>query len=164
MNTVKSTMLLPKAALLGLFEERGRMMKFEGGLTLDLYKKELVMVSLDLKANSDNYQMTLLTDYVAADEFINQYQLKRLDQIWQMDSGNIWMRYLAGQACVCMEIFELEAEICFRLVNGITIVYCRELHFYDEVYSTLSMVPQFEKYAVENRSKLDFAVERRWKW
>jgi len=164
MHTIKKTTLLPKTALLDLFEQQGRSIKFQTGLALDLYKKDQVMAGLGLKANDDWYQITLLTDYVAADQFITHYQLKSPEEIWQIDSGGLWLRYLSGNACVCMEIFELEAEICFRLVNGMTMVYSRDLHYYDEVYSTLSMVHQFEKYAEENRNRLESATERRWKW
>jgi hypothetical protein len=164
MNTIKNTTLLPKTVLLDLFEQRGRSIKFEGGLVLDLYKKDQVMAGLGLKVDNDHYLVTLITDYLAADQFIAHYQLKSPEEIWQIDSGGLWLRYLSGNACVCMEIFELEAEICFRLVNGMTMVYCRELHYYDEIYATLSIVHQFEKYAEKNRNRLEFATERRWKW
>ncbi|MET4546273.1 hypothetical protein ABIE26_003600 [Pedobacter africanus] len=155
--------LLPKIVLLDLFEQHGRSVKFKDGLSLDLYKDQ-VMISLDMKEVEGEYKFTILTDYLAADQFIGRYELKTIEGIEQINSAAVWLTYLAGNACLCMEIFELEAEFCFRLVNGITMVYSRELHYYDEVYKILSMVPHFEKYAEENRGRLEFATERRWKW
>lgn len=161
-EVLKDLPLVNKDALLDLFEQYGRSVKFQDGRSLDLYKNQ-VMISLELKVE-DRYKFSMLTDYVAVDPFIVQYQLKSLEEIHQINSGALWLTYLAGNACVCMELFELEAEFCFRLVNGITIVYSRELHYYDEVYKTLGTLNHFEKYAEENRSRLEFASERRWKW
>lgn len=73
----------------------------------------------------------------------------------------LWLRYLAGDGFVCCDIDDIDAELCFRIVKSVTMVYSADLSFYQEIPHVLSMTHQFADYIAYNMSRFGVAAAMR---
>ncbi|MCW3090486.1 MAG: hypothetical protein JWP81_1555 [Ferruginibacter sp.] len=96
-------------------------------------------------------------------EFIEQFKLKAIEEINNLDYTSSWMRYLNGEAEINVIPFELEATLGFKIVKRKTIVFSLDLHFYDEVYEHLTLPEDFEKYISLHENRLGIAQQNRYK-
>ena len=107
--------------------------------------------------------INISTEGDSPEDFIQQFKITTTNDIDVLDYTNSWMRYLNGEAEIAVSPFELEAELRFKIINRKTIIFSLELHFYDEVYEHLTMPADFKKYVAEHETRLNAAVENRYK-
>lgn len=96
-------------------------------------------------------------------EFIQNFKLKKLEEINHLDYTSSWMRYLNGEAEINITPLELEATLGFKIVKTKTIICSLDLHFYDEVYEHLMMPEDFENYITSHENRLYTAQQNRYK-
>lgn len=103
----------------------------------------------------------LLTDYNNLEQLVQVHGLCKPDDIHSVTPSDLWVRYLGGDGYVCVDIEGLDAELCFRIVKSITMVYSADLSFFQEIPHVLSMTHQFEKYVMENMPRFMVAAGMR---
>ncbi len=101
------------------------------------------------------YEMTIDTEGDSEWDFIEGFKLESLEKITQLSAQHSWMRYLNGQAEITLSLIPFEFDLSFRICNYKTMIYCARLHFYDEVYTHLTVTEDFEAYVNE---RLDFLM------
>nr|MBI1228539.1 hypothetical protein [Cytophagales bacterium] len=112
-----------------------------------------------------DFSFCLFSEDESLDEFIEGYRIKSTDDFEELGYKNIWIRYLNREAD--MEVTELEIEempINFRLHKMRTLVFCTAAHYYDEVYTHLTLPEDFIRYFFENQDKLQVAFSNRYKF
>ena len=115
--------------------------------------------------NNTGFRAELHTDKINLLDFIANHTINDLRKLNGMKGSDLWYYFVKGQAHIGIQSFELDdAEICFRIIDEMTMVYSRDLHFFDEVYEPLTMLEHFEEYLQRNSRMIGFAMERRWKW
>ncbi len=159
---MKRISLLPAHEVIPFFEQNTKLLDNKQKVRLELHSPETVKAVYRLKTDKrKKYTLDLLADYQDIDTFIVANQVQSFREINQVSKAELWMRYLCGNGYVCCEMESLQAELCFRIVKNVTIVYSLRLHFYDEVYRTLSMTALFEEYINNNWEMLHELAEMR---
>lgn len=112
-----------------------------------------------------DFSFCLFSEDESLDEFIEGYRIKNMDDFEELGYENIWIRYLNREAD--MEVTELEIEempINFRLHKMRTLVFSITSHYYDEVYTHLTLPEDFIRYFHENQKKLQVAFANRYRF
>jgi len=112
-----------------------------------------------------DFSFCLFSENESLGEFIEGYRIKSTDDFEELGYKNIWIRYLNREAD--MEVTELEIEempINFRLHKMRTLVFSITSHYYDEVYTHLTLPEDFIGYFFENQDKLQVAFSNRYKF
>ncbi|HSI75962.1 MAG TPA: hypothetical protein VK957_08700, partial [Lunatimonas sp.] len=112
-----------------------------------------------------DFSFCLFSEDESLEEFFEGYRIKNSDDFEELGYKNIWIRYLNREAD--MEVTELEIEetpINFRLHKMRTLVFCKAAHYYDEVYTHLTLPEDFIRYFHENQKKLQVAIGNRYRF
>lgn len=112
-----------------------------------------------------DFSFCLFSEDESLDGFIEGYRIKNTDDFEELGYKNIWIRYLNREAD--MEVTELEIEempINFRLHKMRTLVFSITSHYYDEVYTHLTLPEDFIRYFHENQKTLQVAFANRYKF
>lgn len=150
--------------VLKYFEERNNRFRNSKGMELGLTAYKAIWTHYNLSNfNHGPIATDISTEEDGIDEFIAGFKLKAPEDIDNLEYTHSWMRYLNGYAEIDITPMELEATITFRIMHRRTMVYSRELHFYDEVYEHLTMHEDFENYLLSRERKLNLAAENRYK-
>src|SRR5690554_2034244 len=134
------------------------------GLSVHLIGK---WISTEYKYEVEEFDFSfcLFTEEESLYEFIEGYRIKNSEDFEELGYKDIWIRYLNREAD--MEVTELEIEetpINFRLHKMRTLVFCKALHYYDEVNTHLTSPEDFIHYFYENQNKLQVAIANRFKY
>lgn len=131
-------------------------------LKLELVHESSIIVSSGLSfEHGKGYKGELRADPVPFENFTEAYNLKNLKRFETMEQGNLWIRYIIGKAAVSYKVPELQATVCFRIVNSKTIIYSKELCFYDESETLFTMEKAFEQYLKDNMARLGWLAARK---
>lgn len=107
--------------------------------------------------------ISISTEEDSITDFIEQFRLKSVEGLTDLDYNSAWIRYLNGNAEISVNPLELEATLTFRIVKRKTIIYSLDLHYYDEVYEHVTLVEDFEKYISTYENRLQLAAQNRYK-
>lgn len=97
-------------------------------------------------------------------DFLNGFRIEKIKDIDELSYNNSWMRYLNSDAEIIVSPLELQASLSFKIFREKTTIYSMELHFYDEIYTHLTLPEDFEKYINHNESNLFIACENRYRY
>jgi hypothetical protein len=112
-----------------------------------------------------DFSFCIFSEDESLDEFNEGYRIENIDDFEELGYKNIWIRYLNREAD--MEVTELEFEempINFRLHKMRTLVFSTAAHYYDEVYTHLTLPEDFIRYFNENHKKLQVAFANRYRF
>lgn len=112
----------------------------------------------DTEIDEDSIQMSIHTEGDSEFDFIHYFNIKKPDDITNLSYTHSWMRYLNSQAEIVLEVFILEADLHFRIINYKTIIFSSSLHFYDEVHEHLTLREDFERYVRDRERTLQIAL------
>ena len=160
MKIVKNTSdLLPVEELAAWFTAKDQDMSTKQQIFFELHTTGQVIATYYLTYNDKkDLGIDLIVDYDSLEQLIQVHGIKRPEDLDRISLGDLWLRYLGGDGYVCADVYELEAELCFRIVKSITMVYSADLSFYQEIPHALSMTQQFERYITENMQRFGVAV------
>lgn len=138
----------------GSFETRYgvrlKMSKDEDSFYTKHQMPELIGMSVNLR---------LVIDVDSVHSFIDGFKLQHIQDIDRISYNYLWMRYLNGGGVFYAKHHEMKYEIGFRLISYKTIVFCKELHFYDEVNKHLTMPDEVEEWMEKNKRLVERVVE-----
>ncbi|WP_316812850.1 hypothetical protein [Pedobacter heparinus] len=155
----QNTGLLPAEELNAFFTFSGLPIKTKEEIYFELHETCQVTATYNLSFDEKKgINIDLIADYNNIEQLIADHQLKACEELNKITLANLWLRYLRGNGYVCADIEELDAEICFRIVKSITMVYSADLSFYQEIIHAMSMTHQFQKYIDENMHSFGVAV------
>lgn len=140
----------------------------EAGMEITSYEEWGIGSSLKFYEGDDNLsgpvEMSIHTSEESPDDFISGFELKDIEDVHKLEYLHSWRRYLNGYAEIALEHHLIEASLTFRLYKSRTLVTSVEMHFYDEVYSHLTMPEEFLDYLVKRERSLQTANEYRYKY
>lgn len=163
MKTVKTTNnLMPADELTLAFIQNDWTINTGQKIAFDFFLTGQVIATLNLMQDKKRgINIDLIVDYATVDALIKAQQIKTVKDLDLVTSADLWLRYLIGDGYVCADLQHIEAEVCFRIVKSITMVYSADLSFYEEIIHALSMAEQFEDYIVLNMQRLVTAAKMR---
>lgn len=146
------------------FNSRNNRFKNSAGMELGLVDGNVIwtyfsLINHDYGPNA----ICISTEGDGPYDFISGFNLKKAEDIDHLDYNSSWIRYLNRAAEISVTPWDLEATLNFRICNRKTMIFSRELHFYDEVYEHLTMPEDFEEYISSNENRLDLAAQNRYK-
>ena len=150
--------------ILTYFESKNNRFKNSAGMELGLSDGNVIwtyfsLVNHDYGPNA----VYISTEGDSVNEFISGFDLKKVKDIDRLDYNSSWIRYLNSGAEIGVTPWDLEATLNFRICNRKTMIFSRELHYYDEVYEHLTIPEDFEGYIVSNENRLYLAGQNRYK-
>lgn len=138
------------------------------GMEIAFYEESGIGSSLKFYEEEENLsgpvEMSIHTSEESLDDFISGYELKDIGDMYMLDYGHSWRRYLNGYAEIAVEHQIIEASLIFRLYKSRTLVTSLEMHFYDEVSGHLTMPEEFLDYLVKHERSLQAANEYMYKY
>lgn len=162
MKIVNTKPLLKVEELEAFLVYAGLPVKINQEIFFELHETGQVIATYTLSFDPDkDINIDLVVDYDDAGQLIKAHGLTTVEGLNKITLADLWLRYLAGNGYVCTDLAELDAEICFRIVKRITMVYSADLSFYQEIPHALSMTYQFEKYIDENMYRFEVAAGMR---
>ena len=150
--------------LITFFEKRNNRFQNSGGMEFGKADGNVLWTFLSLSNHKYGPNaFDISTEGDRADEFIAGFKLNKIEDIDHLGYTESWMRYLNGEAEICITPLELEATLKFKISKRKTIIFSLELHFYDEVYEQLTTPEDFERYISCHENRLALAGENRHK-
>jgi hypothetical protein len=158
----QNTGLLPAEELDAFFTFSSLPIKTKQDIYFELHETGQVTATYNLSLDEvKGINIDLLADYDSLEQLIKVHNIKACEELNKITVADLWLRYLRGDGYVCADIEELDAEVCFRIVKGITMVYSADLSFYQEIIHVMSMKHQFERYIDENMHRFEVAAAMR---
>ena len=150
--------------VLTYFKNRNNRFKNSAGMELGLADGNVIWTYFSLiNHNYGPNAVEISTEGDGVYEFISGFDLKKVEDIDRLDYNSSWIRYLNSAAEIGVTPWHIEATLNFRICNRKTMIFSRELHFYDEVYEHLTIPEDFEGYIASNENRLDLAAQNRYK-
>jgi hypothetical protein len=142
-----TTGLMPVDELTVLFGQNYWVIETKQKISFELQMSGQVIATFTLKSNQQKgINIDLIVDYKDLESFIRAHKIKSVKDFELINSSNLWLRYLAGDGFVVCDIDSIDAEVCFRIVKSVTMVYSSDLSFYQEIAHAMSMTEQFAAY------------------
>ncbi|MBB5438813.1 hypothetical protein HDC92_002494 [Pedobacter sp. AK017] len=155
----ENTDILPAKELDDFFAVAGMHIKTKEEVYLELHETGQVIATCPLSFDEKKgISIDLLADYDNVEQLIKVHGIKRTEDLNRITQSDLWLRYLGGNGYVAADINELDAELCFRIVKSVTMVYSADMNFYQEIIHVMSMKHQFERYIDENMHRFAVAV------
>jgi hypothetical protein len=152
----------PFEELQELFFREGISIKTKQNISFELQPTRQLIGVFNLKSiAAQGINIDLITDYHTLEHMIEAHGLKNAEDIYRITVSDLWARYLQGNGYVAVDIEGIDAEVCFRIVKSITIVYSGDLSFYQEVPRAMTMGHQFERFILENMHRFVVAAGMR---
>jgi hypothetical protein len=149
--------LITEELLKAHFKQHGDFMMMKNGMEITLEKNGKVLVTRPLTKDNRLVALDLMSDYKDLNSFIHLTQIQSIEDLNKIGTACCWGQYLQGQGYVSAIIFYYNnIFVNFRVGGGVTEVFSLDLHFYDEVEHTLSMVDQFNTYIDKQWPKKGF--------
>lgn len=163
MKIVKNTRpLLSTEELTAHFIQEGLHLKTEREIYFELHETGQIIATYHLSFDeATGISIDLLADYDNVEQLIKAHEITDVKELNGIMLGDIWLRYLHGDGYVCCDIDDINAELCFRIVKRITMVYSADLNFYQEIPKAMSMTQQFAKYIDANMHRFAVAAAMR---
>ena len=149
--------------ILTYFESKNNRFKNSAGMELGLSDGNVIWTYFSLVNHDGLNAVYISTEGDSMNEFISGFDLKKVKDIDRLDYNSSWIRYLNSGAEIGVTPWDLEATINFRICNRKTMIFSRELHYYDKVYEHLTIPEDFEGYIVSNENRLHLAGQNRYK-
>jgi hypothetical protein len=145
-----------------LFSREGISIKTKQKISFELQPNRQLIGVFNLKnIAAQGINIDLITEYDSLNHLIEVHGLKNAEEIHRITVSDLWVRYLQGNGYVAVDIEGIDAEVCFRIVKSITMVYSGDLSFYQEVPRAMTMTQQFERFIMENMHRFVVAAEMR---
>jgi hypothetical protein len=117
-----------------LFSREGISIKTKQKISFELQPTRQLIGVFNLKSiPAQGINIDLITDYNSLEHLIEAHDLKNAEEIYRITVSDLWVRYLQGNGYVAVDIEGIDAEVCFRIVKSITMIYSGDLSFYQEV-------------------------------
>jgi len=146
------------------FSKQGRIFTTNNGLTIGQMDNG-VYSSYKFSYEEIGYDFELFTEVDNLHEFIDHYRLNKLEDIKEFGYREIWIRYLNTEAEMQVTQADMEeGPLTFRLHKHKTMIYSRELHFYDEVNKHLTLAEDFIEYFFDNEKKVQVALKNMYRY
>jgi hypothetical protein len=145
-----------------LFSRVGISIKTKQKISFELQPTRQLIGVFNLKRiAAQGINIDLITDYNSVEHLIEVHDLKNAEEIQRITVSDLWVRYLQGNGYVAVDIEGIDAEVCFRIVKSITMIYSGDLSFYQEVPRAMTMTHQFERFVLENMHRFVVAAGMR---
>jgi|GEM_PF-3343006 len=145
-----------------LFSREGLSIETKQKISFELQSTRQLIGVFNLKnIAAQGINIDLITDYNSLEQLIEAHDLKNTEDIHRITVSDLWVRYLQGNGYVAVDIEGIDAEVCFRIVKSITMIYSGDLSFYQEVPRAMTMTQQFERFVFENMHRFVVAAEMR---
>jgi len=157
--------LLSKRNLDNYFANRNNPFANSKGMQISWHDEWGVHTSFPLPlddARQASYELHIVTSE-GLDDFIENFIVKSIEDINQLDYDKSQVRYLNGNAEILVTSMELEASFSFRIYKSLTTVASIDLHFYDECYRHLTTPNDFFQYFSNNEHRLHAAAANRYR-
>ncbi len=151
-------------ALQEYLSKQSKVFTTSNGLTIGQLE-EGIYSSYKYSDEEIGFEYELFTDFDGFCEFIEHYRLESLGKIKELGYRDIWIRYLNRESEIQVTQSDMqEGPLTFRLYKSKTMIYSRELHFYDEVNRHLTIPEDFFDYFLHNEKKLQVAMGNMYRY
>lgn len=151
-----------------IFEKNQFYFKNNKGLEFG-YTEEEILVTIEL-LNEDEMEkkiaIVIHSVHFDFEDFVLDYDIDRPESIGEIGPDDMKELYLQGLATVSCWLYEFMydesvLELCFEYRQKKTIVYSRDLHYYDEISVPLYELQHFLDYIGQHKKRLAWLVKNR---
>ena len=153
---MNENLVLTPANLASYFETKGNEYTNSHGIQIEITDEVCVNFQLWAKGPT-SFDLYVEMD---AKDFMETFSIKRWGDLETIDETVLWRQYKMGNGYVWANLEYLaDADLCFRIMNGKTVIIGEQLQYHDEIAELIADVEGLRAYVRDHIKELYIATE-----